>query len=178
MKNLIFIDNDQERDVQESETFHVYSQLETHFGIDFNNVKIVREFYFKCREEGEDKQFDLLFNKDNVIITYSMYTSSHYGSLFTFNYFLKAAGRKFVKGITYVNVSSEEYMLEALAYNKNDKRFINILRAVSMNNLISYNNDLKSLTKVVVDLSEYSGFKAITITMEEFNEMIGKELKS
>ncbi|AIM38288.1 hypothetical protein KO02_17550 [Sphingobacterium sp. ML3W] len=175
MKKMIFIDNDQERDVKEDETSHVKRQLRYHFDIDYKDLQIIREFYFKCKEEGDDKQYEMLFNSKNVIVTYSMYTSSHYGSLFTFNHFLRVAGRNGVKNMTYVNVSSEDYMIKALEYHRDEKFFLNILKAVAMNNLISYNYDLKSLTKVIVDLtSGHNYFKVIPITIEEFNIMLDK----
>lgn len=178
MKNLFFIDNDQERDVKEVEEHTVRRSLRDNFGIDYKDLNIVRSFWHKCKDEGDEAQYKMLFDENNVIVTYSMYTATHYGSLFSFNHFLRVAGRNYVKNVTYVNVSSEEYMLTALEYHRDDKFFLSIMKGVAMNNLISYNYDLKSLTKVVVDLSDgHRHFKVVAITNDEFYQMIGKNGK-
>lgn len=175
MKKLIFIDNDQERDVKEGEDYYLRRNLRDNFGLNWKDVEVIREFYFRVKEQGEEAQYEMLFNPENIIITYSMYTSSHYGSLHSFNHFLRVAGRNCVNGITYVNLSMEEYMMRALEYCRDEKYFVNILRAVAQNNFVSYCYDKQSLTKIVVDLSEgYNFFKSVPITLDQFNEMIGK----
>lgn len=175
MKKLIFIDNDQERDVDEHEEFHVYHTLKK-FGLTPENVTTtIRGFWHKCKEEGDEAQAKMMFEDENLAIaTYSMYTTSHYGSLFSFQHFLNVAGRWRIKNKVYLNLSSEEYMVKALEYScKHGKSKENILRAVARNYLISYNHDLESLTRAVVDLSQdYAVFRVEPISLEEFTKLM------
>lgn len=180
MKKIIFIDNDSQhsRRDYEAELDTLKLHMNFFFGIpeaDIENMKIIDGFYHKMEEEGaKDKYMKLIFDSPDIIATYSMYTASHYGSLYTFLFFVAAAGRYYVKGKIYLNVSNEGYMLKALndAVN-NDKRPVDIIRGVNNNHFISYNHELKSLTKAVVDLSQkYDVFKAVPISKEEFAELI------
>lgn len=175
MKQLLFIDNDLERDVDEHEEYYVRRNLKN-FGLKPDDLTtVIRGFWHKCKDEGDEAQAKMMFGNENLaIVTYSMYTTSHYGSLFSFAHFLKTAGRWGIKDKIYINLSSEDYMMKALEYAyEHEKSKTSILRSVARNYLISYNYDLQSLTRAVVDFSQdYQVFRVEPITLEEFTKLI------
>lgn len=102
-KKLIFIDNDfKERAEEDGRN----AQMALHYGTNLpddyvGTMEIIHEFKFM---EDEDKA-KLLFNPANAIVTYSMYTWNHYGSLYQLTGFLEKAGQMGIKGIVYIDTS-------------------------------------------------------------------------
>lgn len=179
MKQIIFLDNDSAQsrrdfadDIEQTKmTMHGLFKIPDD---DIERMEIIDGFYHKLDEPGaKDKFMNLLFDPSNIVATYSMYTASHYGSLYTFLYFVAAAGRNDVKGKVYLNLSSEAYMINALINNINDqKRPLDILKGINNNHFISYSRDTNSLSRCVVDLSNKCGiFKPVPISEDEFLEL-------
>src|SRR5690606_7417899 len=143
MKKLIFIDNDSPQNNRdfEDELNYVRMYLKHDFQIPrefINEMQIVDGFYHKQKEDKES-MIKLLFSPDSVIVTRSMYTSSHFNSLSSFLHFLGMAGRYDVIDKVYLNTSSENYITDAVNNNiEYDKRPLDIIKAISLNHIISY----------------------------------------
>lgn len=105
MKKLIFVDNDNET-LAKKDSDSVKRNLETFFNLPediIESMSIVPDF----RNLSKDEMYEMLFDKNNVICTWSMYTTSHCNSLGQLISLLSGAGRNNVKDIIYIDGSGE-----------------------------------------------------------------------
>ena len=139
---LIFLENeltDEPEDLElakenlENSKFFTTAELE--------NVEVVSGFEY--RNSDEVKEF--LFNKENIILTYSMYVGSSMSQLF---YFLSSAGNNRIKDCTYIDCSG--MIPDALNNNFSgfDNCNINVLQAIETNNILTFNNKRRIIEKV------------------------------
>lgn len=104
MKKLIFIDNDGLNRAEEDS--HTIQRRLDYAGLSntyVNKLEIISDFRFL----DEDKAYKLLFDPNNCIITYSMYTASHYNSFGQIIHFLNNAGSSELKDHVYIDGSGE-----------------------------------------------------------------------
>lgn len=103
MKKLIFIDND-DKDRAQRDSRSARSTLELWGGLSQEYVRSM-EVISDFRNLNESDKGEILFDPNNVISTYSMYTWNHYGSLYQMTGFLEAAGQMGIEGIVYLDCS-------------------------------------------------------------------------
>ena len=130
-KNLIFIDNDSIKDATK--------QIERHIGqilpLDVEVSQIIPDFY----KIDKETIFPIVFDKNNVIITWSVYTKyldTHSGlQLLSV---LRTAGRSGIQDVTYVDMSGMllDY-LKTVLWDSSLKDVVNILKAINQNNIIT-----------------------------------------
>lgn len=163
MKKLIFIDNDNERLAQEDSDL-VKDRLES-AGLSENSVKslqIISSFH----NIEKDEMYKILFSKDNCICTWSMYTGSHFGSLFQMLGLLGAAGRNQIKDMIYLDCSG--MIQEVLERNLRERKDVYaILNAIQTNYIITFKEGKP--VRLVVDLKGYleSPLKLKTINLSK-----------
>lgn len=150
MKNLIFIDNDN-KELAEEDVDYVKDNLESIAGIPssyVNKMKIVSDFSKLEKEEV----YKLIFSKDNCICSWSMYTASHYGSLFQLTNFLESAGRNRITDILYVDGSGHLSGALENSLRGATKNIFKILNAIETNFIISFDTRNKECFRVRVEL--------------------------
>lgn len=150
MKKLIFIDNDNEQKAKE-DLAQIVDRLEYKFKVPdsiVNSIMVIPDFHKLSRED----QFNVIFSNENICISYSMFTATHYGSLNQLYRFLAMAGRCQVKGITHIDCSRQ--MQPALKRNIMDVKVdpICILKGIENNNLITFSDNYTGIERIAVDL--------------------------
>lgn len=135
MKKLIFIDNDNET-LAKQDSDNVKTNLETFFNLPediIESMSIVPDF----RNLSKDEMYNMLFDKNNVICTWSMYTTSHSNSLGQLISLLSVAGRNNVQNIIYIDGSGE--LLDRLNTIIRDTptNAYHIIQAIETNYIIS-----------------------------------------
>lgn len=152
MKKIIFIDNDlREKALEDVSTVKrrlkyqgklTQQEVETVEVIsDFNSVDI-------------KKAKKIIFNPDNCICTWSMYTANHYGSLYQLLNFLVSAGKNSVKDIVYFDGSGNIH--ETLKREIHDEEDVfAILNAIETNNIITVSDSIEGLVRLRVKLNGY-----------------------
>jgi len=161
-KQLIFIDNDRE-DLTKEDLDYVQYALE-YFNlhddvIKTENIKLISNFRGLERREAAE----MLFDTNNVICTYSMYTGTHYNSLGQMQRFLAAAGRSDIKGC--FNIDCSGNICEALTrIIRDNKNAFYILKAIENNYILTTHREPGEKTigkRLRVDLESdaYSPFR-------------------
>lgn len=137
-RKLIFIDNDFEESTVE-DIDHAKDCLDYYGKLDNEYIETM-ESISSFHKMEKDKAAEILFNPDNIICTWSMYTGTHYGSLYQLTGFLTMAGRNQVKNIIYIDTSgnANEALDRAIS---NTKEPLHILNAVETNFIISPDTD-------------------------------------
>lgn len=136
MKTLIFIDNDLEEKAKDNLAMACRTiNYNSNYEIKRDEVKLISEFH-KVEKQLEDKMFDT----ENVIITWSMFTENHFGSYDQICDFMVMAGLSEVKNKIYINTST--YLKETLTraiehYNQS----VYIIRCIENNFIIHYDED-------------------------------------
>jgi hypothetical protein len=135
MKNLIFVDNDNET-LAKKDSDNVKTNLETFFNLPediIETMSIVSDF----RNLSKDEMYEMLFDKNNVICTWSMYTTSHCNSLGQLISLLSGAGRNNIQNIIYIDGSGE--LLDRLnsIIRDNPTHAYYIIQAIETNYIIS-----------------------------------------
>jgi len=140
-KNIIFIDNDREERSAEDldtilNTIEAFSDCEfdTSCELDESKITTVSNFYHKSREES----VDLIFKNENIIFTYSMFTSTHFNSFGQLRNLLVGVGRNEIKQIDYIDFASDNLLkaVERIISNDGEKYNWEILNAIENNRLI------------------------------------------
>lgn len=139
---LIFLENDLTNEPEDLELAKENLENSKFFSTsELENVEVISGFEY--RPSDEVKEF--LFNKENIILTYSMYVGSSRSQLF---YFLSSAGNNRIKGCTYIDCSG---MLPDTLNNNVfgfDNCNINVLQAIETNNILTFNNKLGIIQRV------------------------------
>lgn len=141
---LIFLENDftdepedliLAKEILEDSEFFSPSELE--------NVAVISAFEHRNSEEV----IEILFNKENIIITYSMYVGSSSSQLY---YFLSSAGNRRVKNCTFIDCSGR--LLEVL--HNNSYGFhnlqVDLLHAIETNNILTYDRESGKIKRIRV----------------------------
>lgn len=138
LKNLIFVDNDRMEKALETIAY-VQGNL-FHFGGVSEEVtakiEILADFHFLDR----DKQSAIMYSPDNVILTWSMFTTSHYNSLWKLSSFIMNAGISDITGKIYIDTANG--LRKALSWIiKNPKQYSHyFIRGLETNNIIGFDN--------------------------------------
>lgn len=137
MKQLIFIDNDLEKKA-EKERRHVQRTLDMWTNLEGEYLSTMGlKHSVPFMEDGELGK--ILFNPDNAIVTYSMFTPTHYGSLFQLYDFLETAGKLGLKDHVYIDTAT--YLgraLEGIHYD--NYNFKLICKAINDNIILGFND--------------------------------------
>lgn len=165
MKKLIFIDNDLEKnaldDIDYAKDRLVYDgNLPTDY---INSIQLISEFGTLPKE----KVYELLFNPENCICTFSMYTYNHYGSANQLFTLLNSAGRNEIKNITYIDTSGRiEKALTDMFRNDKGASF-NMMNAIETNNIITINNGKFYCLRIELKGIHENPFRYETIDLNE-----------
>lgn len=150
-KQLVFIDNDhKERAEQDSvrakQVLRHCSDIPTSY---LDEMKVIHDFHFMEKEE----KYDILFNESNAIVTWSMYTRTHFNSLGKLEFFLERAASNEITGMIYLDTSMN---LEKDLDPKQSNNGVAILSAIETNYIISfdYDDDVSKTHRLRVDLTK------------------------
>lgn len=134
MKKLVFIDND--RSDEKNDSTKQAQRFARNNGMPYEAVDSMEAIY-DFTTVDRDKQFDIMYSPENVIITWSMYTASHYGSLQQLKRFLVTAGSSDVTGKVYIDGSGE--IVEALErlFREDEKGIYAMMNAIETNHIIT-----------------------------------------
>lgn len=165
MKKLIFIDNDSERNVKEfGELDYALDFLELHGLLEkFGEVTPVFDFYSTV---SEDYAYELLFDQDNIICTWSVYSNGGSRSLAQLMNYLRTAGISEVKDRIYIDTSGQ--IVKALNNNFKDyNQYYNIFHAIETNYILT--NVTNELKRVRV---QFKGADKDIFITEEFDKSL------
>jgi hypothetical protein len=148
MKKLIFIDNDHQEKAQQNK-MNAYHKLKYtgNLEIKIDDILLVCDFHKK-----ESKFEDELFNINNVIITWSMFTENHFGSYDKLCNFLVMAGLQEIKGKIFIDTAT--YLADTLEraiehYNQS----VYIIRCIENNFIIHYDEDIEQFKRLRFDMN-------------------------
>ena len=105
--------------------------------------------HYQYNQMDADVLTDILFNPENIIVTYSGYVQ---GSNYQFQKYMIGAARNDVRGLTYIDTSGA--LIEYLNKNLRDieKDVVRLISAINTNNIISINykqnNDAEKISKI------------------------------
>lgn len=126
MKKLVFIDNDEDK-----RDFRLVCDILEDNSIEAKFDSKIFNFHKLNREEA----FKIVFNPENILVTWSMYTSDHFNSRGQFLNLLRAAARNGVSGLTYICTTG--YVLESLNSEvRNDKNVVSLLCGIETNTIL------------------------------------------
>lgn len=151
MKKLIFVDNDNafraSEDIDQVKNNLEYIGKLPESYID--TISTVCDFSHMDKDEA----YKMMFDKNNVVCTWSMFTATHYGSLNQLFRFLKTAGAYGIKGVIHIDCSGK--MKKALNRDIADIKngAIDILKAIETNYLITISDDWSRMERIRVNLS-------------------------
>jgi len=136
MKQLIFIDNDlpEKADVNLTTAYHM---LKYYGGLELKSeqIELVAEFH-TIGSKMEDKLFDI----NNAIITWSMFTDNHFGSYDQLCEFMVFAGLSDVKGKIFIDTAT--YLKETLSRAiEHYTQSVYIIKCIENNFIIHYDED-------------------------------------
>lgn len=135
MKTLVFIDNDR-LDKTKEDSDDIKNRLEDN-GLAakyVDSMELISDLHFM----KDNKIMKLLFDPKTAICTYSMYTTTHYGSLFQLTHFLSKAAELKITNKVYICGSGE--ILETLNRYITDEEQnpLKILNTIETNFIITY----------------------------------------
>lgn len=150
MKNLIFIDNDHDCPIADEGVQTVKRQLRIVGKLNLpyvDGMKVVSGFGHK----NKDEMYKMIYDPNNIIVSWAMYTATHYNSLGQLRRFLSTAGVSKVVGCTYVDTSGE--IVEALEriFRNDDKETYSIMNAIELNNIITF-HDHSDVSRLRIEL--------------------------
>lgn len=165
-EKLIFIDNDRsEISLEDIDYVKNYLEINNFPEEIFETIEIIPDIH----RLNEDELLDIIFDNNNVIFTWSMYTYSHYNSLGQLLSVLRTGGNCDIKGATYVDCSGN--ILKSLEYELKYNRVkepINILTAFHNNNIITQIDGEFKLIKVNIRSINDDLFETIDINISDF----------
>lgn len=170
MKSIIFLDNDNQLQAEE-DVDEVHNYLEDVLGVyETIEIKIISDFSRKDKEEV----LTSLFSGDSIITTYSMYTATHYNSLYQMLSIFKSAGRNDIKGLVYIDVSG--MLLDTLNREiKSDGKMsvTALIKAVHDNIILTRGKDNEYLTplRICIDFNR-SYYEGCFATKEVSKEIL------
>ena len=151
MKKLIFIDNDDLKHAKEDvDDVKNRLELDGHLNEDYvETIEIVSDLH----RLSKDQLYELMFNTNNCICSWSMFTATHYGSLFQMTQLLTAAGINDIKGMIHIDCSGMLLKaLEQVFLSSNTKHPFPILQAIETNYIIIYDKEEDKLVRLRTEL--------------------------
>jgi hypothetical protein len=160
MRKIHFLENDykcpgSDEDIKTGKRRLRYCGLPTE---EVENMEIHYQFQLMER----DDVFKIIFDKNNILATYSMYVSGSDGQMLSL---LAAAGRNEVTDIVYIDSSGQlpEFLDREL---KHDKLVYAIGCAINTNTILTYDYKSDSVKRLKFELKGYWGD---CITLEDFD---------
>lgn len=151
MKKLIFIDNDGEKKSQEVISY-VQNNLE-HFGNVVsevvNGIETLSDFYHLKRDE----KYKILYDDNTAILTWSMFTASHYNSLGQLRGFLMTAGMSDVKEHVYIDCATNLKKALTQIIENPDRYSHYFLRGLETNYIIGMDSKEQKFYRMRFDAS-------------------------
>jgi len=166
MKKLIYIDNDhKEKSLEDFYYVRHYLKSNNVSKDILENIEILTDIHNLSKEE----LVNIIFDNNNVIFTWSVYTSSHYNSLGQLIRILITGGQCNIKGATYVDVSGEmlEILERELKY-RDVKSTIQILATFHNNNIITQIDGEFKLIKVNIRSINEDLFETTNINILDY----------
>lgn len=166
MKNLIFIDNDNiKRSKEDFRFIRQYLEQSKVPEEKISSIKFVPDFHHLSRDEKQE----IVFDSKNVVLTWSMYTITHFNSLGQTISLLRTAGQCNLKGLTYIDFSGEfvkciEYALK----HQNITNPLHVLFCFNSNNIITQLNSDFYLIKVKIQDIDTSFFATKIININDY----------
>lgn len=110
----------------------------------------------------KDDVYKIIFDKNNILVTYSMYVSGSDNQIISL---LESAGRNGVKGIVYIDSSRElsEFLNREL---KDEKLVYAIGCAINTNTILTYDYEDSSVKRLKFELK---GYWDDCITLEDYD---------
>lgn len=167
MKKIIFIDNET-KEISEGwgDLEAVTDFLDNNGFFNFFKEDEIIPIYNFYHDIDKEKAYELLFDDSNIICTYSMYTGTHYNSLYQLFNFLSVAGRNEIENKCYIDCSGQ--IIKTLNNNlrdfKDSKDTLSTLSAIATNYILTnINGELK---RVIV---KFKGYYEDFIYFEDFD---------
>lgn len=168
-KKLIFVDND-DRDQADKDKSFVWQYMKTMGNVPseyLSTMEIISDLHRMDREAI----FDIFFNPDNVVCTWSMYTTTHHGSMYQMLSILNAASISEIKNAIYIDGSG--CLPIDLARVLRDGVLVKdkcmaILNAIEQNNIIVFDHDIMKVCRLRIELK---GLYESPFRMEEIDLM-------
>ena len=130
------------------------------------------EIHYQFHLMEKDEVYKIIFDKNNILVTYSMYVSGSDDQIISL---LASAGRNGVKGIVYIDSSRElsEFLNREL---KDEKLVYAIGCAINTNTILTYDYEDSSVKRLKFELK---GYWDDCITLEDFDitELINEDLE-
>jgi hypothetical protein len=119
------------------------------------------EIHYQFHLMEKDDVYKIIFDKNNILATYSMYISGSDGQMLSL---LASAGRNGVKDIVYIDSSGQlpEFLDREL---KHDKMVYAIGCAINTNTILTYDYKSDSVKRLKFELKGYYD----CITLEDFD---------
>ncbi len=160
MKNLEFLENDY-RCPASDEDIHRAKRRLKRSGFDLERIDGMNINY-QIHLMDDNELSKILFNKDNILVTYSVYVQ---GSDSQFTYFSEQASNNGIKHITYLDMSGA--LPEFLNNNlRNEDNIETIINGINTNIILTYNYEDDSLKRVKINFVNKYGD---CVVLEDFN---------
>jgi hypothetical protein len=160
MKSLQFLENDykcpgSDEDVREGQRRLSYA------GFEDSRIESM-QIYYQFHLMEDDEIYKIIFDKNNILVTYSMYIS---GSDSQFLSLISSAGGNGVKGITYIDTSGQlvEFLNKEL---RDDKELGKIMAGINTNLILTYNYKDDSLNRIKI---QFEGYWDDCVVLEPFD---------
>ena len=152
MKKIQFLENDYQCPASDEDIRNAKRHLK-YGGIPREEIEKM-EIHYQFSLKSESEIMNILFNKETIKATHSMYCN---GSDSNFMYFAAASGRNNIKGITYLDSSGQ--LIEFLNRNLRDnKKAIQIMCGINQNNFLTFVYDpTLCFKRIKIQFDEYFG---------------------
>ena len=160
MKNLEFLENDY-RCPASDEDIRTAKRRLRRSGFDLERIDGMNINY-QIHLMDDNELSKILFNKDNILVTYSAYVQ---GSDSQFTYFSEQASNNGIKHITYLDMSGAlpEFLNDNL---RNEDNIETIINGINTNTILTYNYEDDSLKRVKINFVNKYGD---CVVLEDFN---------
>ncbi len=178
MKQLIFIDNDNEQNaLKEATTAERRIRLNGNVpSVLTSNIKVISDF---GSLDAEDKM-KLLFDNSNIICSWSMYTATHENSLGQLYSMLIKAGSNDIKNLTYIDTSGmikdALNIFTILNLITTGRGIYNIFRAIETNNILTLDSNLCRFKRVRINIGSDNVFEYENISDTYITDLINEEI--
>jgi hypothetical protein len=160
MKNLEFLENDYRCPASDEDIRRAKRRLRRS-GFDLERIDGMNINY-QIHLMDDNELSKILFNKDNILVTYSVYIQ---GSDSQFMYFSEQASNNGIKHITYLDMSGAlpEFLNDNL---RNEDNIETIINGINTNTILTYNYEDDSLKRVKINFVNKYGD---CVVLEDFN---------
>ena len=161
MKKIQFLENDYQCPASDEDIRNAKRHLK-YGGVPIEEIEKM-EIHYQFSLKEKDEIMGILFDKETIKATYSMYCS---GSDSDFMYFAAASGRNDIKGITYLDSSGQ--LVKFLNRNlRDEKNAIQIMCGINQNNILTLVYEPTTCFKrVKIQFNEYFGE---CVVLEDFD---------